>query len=623
MLLVLAGVIVVYGAASAFLWRPIVREVLDGESPQLVIKNFYLGDQFAYMGIAKNVADGGIAYAEPYTATGDSIYPSGYFWVLGKVSAGLNLTIFGGWNLLGLAVTLALFLASGWWCWWVSKRSWAWLLGPLPAIVGTWHFFVNSSWKSQYRDNAVLWPGYANLFSPGAEPCALLLVGVGIFYVLKGFSGSARKPAFSALVGGALLGLALNVHSYVPIFGFVAAMWGAAVLSLSERGVPRHRVPALVAIVSALIVGSALAPGGFTVLRLLCPMLIGAVIPIVIDGFRGPMPARVGAFALGAGVAAIPIGIRIARDAMSEESFFVFRSGMAKAEHRSLPLDDVLLHTIPLLILVVGAVVVAWRDRLDSRSRIWMSALVGLFVATALLTFNAAWGVNQEPYRFLAYGQILLAAVAAPFLVVFPRLRLVNVAVYAVVVGLLLSTIPTAKTFADATDTVLRVGQNERAAYEAVAAEVGEGLALLDGCLPRGAFKAITGTSIAAYNRGVALPADFEALNDVLINQRRGVLPDDAALRAAGITAFMTHSHCAGSGLGPLIARFGAPLTIPLSAPAECGFAEGLDLFVFRIPEASSGAAVPWVPRVGAPAPGRCALSQGNDDLEPIPPPGR
>ena len=100
------------------LWGPVVRALPD-YAISAFVKDYYLRDQFAYLAIARNASVGTSAFVEPFTATGSSIYPSAYYWTLGELARAADTTVFSAWNLVGMAVTLALLaMATGWalWC---------------------------------------------------------------------------------------------------------------------------------------------------------------------------------------------------------------------------------------------------------------------------------------------------------------------------------------------------------------------------------------------------------------------------------------------------------------------------------------------------------------------------
>src|SRR5688572_14630550 len=207
---------VLYGGCLWLLWRPVLGDAWGGHSMQGSIKNWYLGDQLTYLSITANVQDGRSAYLEPFTSTAWSIYPSGYYWLIGVFGSLSRTNAFFAWNVLGMASTLALAAACGWWGRWALRSRVGWLLGPLPLLLGTLTWWANESWRAMFGPQAVLWPGFVIVFNPAAETPGLVLAVTAVLCAVKALGRAPWDPRWLA-ASGALIGLNMNVHTYTTL----------------------------------------------------------------------------------------------------------------------------------------------------------------------------------------------------------------------------------------------------------------------------------------------------------------------------------------------------------------------------------------------------------------------
>ena len=144
---VVLSCIPLYLLASNLIWHAIFVGIKNGGAPGNLMKNWYLGDQLSYLSITSNVSAGRAAYTEPIMLDGQSIYPSGYYWLLGIVAKVLGWNPFQAWNIVGFAVLIALMVVAGYWGARLSRNQLGWFLGPLPVVIGTLEWWSSSSWR--------------------------------------------------------------------------------------------------------------------------------------------------------------------------------------------------------------------------------------------------------------------------------------------------------------------------------------------------------------------------------------------------------------------------------------------------------------------------------------------
>lgn len=430
----------------------------------------------------------------------------------------------------------------------------------------------------------------------------------------------------TAGAAGAMIGLLLHLHTYVAIFGAIVTTLWFAVAAL--RGVLRPRL--LLVVAAAVVLGGAgvaLGPGP-PIATLAVVAASGPVGLLLVSAARRTHGLRLLLFSGAATAVAAPALVRLAHETRRPDSFLATRQASAAARDLALPVLPVLFHSLPVLALCGVALARARRSR-SGVAPAWTAAVLAIAVGTVLLTFNHVvlltfnhvLGVNQEPYRFLPYGYVLLAAFSIPSLGRSndQQARRLSSAVLAV---LPLSTLPTLGRFVDETRAVRRLALAESVAFQKIANAAGhEGLMLLDGCLPRGAFKAATGARIAAFNPGLAVPDRASNVEGVVVELRHGRLVDDDALRAAGVSSFLQFDGCRGPTTEELIARFGLPVSaVELHEPKGCPITSAR-LHLFRVEPSSHGPTIDssgrrFPPPSGSPpSSSQCVLGSGRDDI--------
>lgn len=583
---IIALCVLTYGCAFYFQWQPILPELAEGQHPSTVIKNWYLSDQFTYMGITSNVKEGGEAYREPFTYTGSSIYPSGYYWFLGMTARVTGISPVAAWNLVGMIALLILMITIGLWGRWASGTRWAWALGPLPVLVGTLQWYSTGGWREEFGGvQAVLWPPFAILFNPGAEVVTLTLSVAAILVLLKSTNEDGCVSFKGACISGALLGVSANVHSYVTIFSafilVATAVWSQIAAEISRRAIAIG--------IGSLITGILVATSGIMPVALgrLGIVIISLLVPLAsVSRWRRRTLPNIVAMLVCAGIAAGPIAVRILIQATDKDSYFYFRQRLYEGKDLSLPPGAVFLQASPVLILALFCIVsLVRRSTEDDRTRSWLVVTLATLTGSVVLIFNRAWGFDQEPYRFFPYAILMLVTLCAPWLISSIResfetsLRVIAAASLAV-------TAPTTWMFYKETANLrLDISTTEQATYKRIASELPkEGLTLLGSCLSHRIFKVTTGARVTEFAIGLGVPADFRPVEQVIVISREGILADNETLRRANVTSFVTMNYCRTPTVDQLVERFGPPVaSTRLTNPRKCGLPDDATFHVFNV----------------------------------------
>ncbi|MBI2684561.1 MAG: hypothetical protein HYX33_04095 [Actinobacteria bacterium] len=577
------------GAIVWLLWRPVIGALVDGYEISSIVKNYYMGDQFAYMAIASNVEHGYSAYVEPYTRTGSSIFPGGYAWLLG-IGARIFGGVFAAWNILGVAATSSVAILALLWARWAvpsgEPGSWGWLLFPIPFFAGTFQWMTGDGWIRPYGEQAVLWQPAGILFSPGSEVPALVLSLACILALVRMLEASGHPRVLLAAIAGLAGGLTVDFQTYVAMF---TALVAAGILFFDEAFGYRSARWRFGWLAVFLTLGLAMVwtPSSPSVLRLLVVLAVVSASVVLSKDWRRRLGLPAAVLTMSALVAASPLLIRITAQALDDQSFFYIRQAAGAGRDLSLPPLPVLLQFLPTWVLAGVGIAVLGRSGRGTRDRCWIAALTAIGVATAAMAFNQVWGLNQEPYRFLPYGVLLLGVCSVPIL---GRLVTTGGGSGRLTAGVLLLgfvlTIPTTIAFSNGTRALLPFPASERRAYEAVSATLPpRGLTLLDRCFgaPPGLFKAATGASVVGLNAGLALPADPEALSAAAAFGGDGMPATTGTLLRAGVSRFVTHNYCR-SDFARIRERFGEPVASVAPPSTIEGAPADLTYLVFKVP---------------------------------------
>jgi hypothetical protein len=587
-LIVGVGAIAGFSAALWLIWGRVLPDMLSGSAADRCIKDYYSADQYSVLSIARNVADGKPAYVEPYSGSGDSIYPSGYYYILGQVARITDSSVLWSWNFVGLLMTSGLIVLSFVWARRASGGTVGWLLAPAPFFVGTLYWWQSGGWLYQ-QESAVVWPPSASLYSPGAESPALLLGGISLLLLWIALDKQVQHPWISYVAAGLLLGSSLHLHANIAVFCLLAG-FAAIVADYLLTQASARRVRWVLCGASSTFAVLLLIPPSGAIVRLFC-VLGATTLALCSDGVWRRNYGRL--FVCWAGAAAAaggPLLFRIGTQIVSGDGYFYERQASVVSVEVSPPILRTLLLFAPiwLLTLTVGG----WLVRRHCVTRIQtprLAVLLGLCVATfASVSGDVLGAQGLEWHRFGIYAAFFLTMACAPILgamfrddsATFPRFTAAGLGV------LLLATLPTTFAFARERPGFACTPQDEINAYRDIGSRISsEEVVLLDRCLPPGRFKVLSGSRVAFFNLGIAPPPDIEAGRRAIAEISAGVIPSDTTLAKIGATRFLTHSMCAGVPGADLAERFGPPIVeVPLQNAAAFGFPGGVTYRVYRIP---------------------------------------
>lgn len=579
-----------------FAWHPLVGHgghLIDMQAIKSVPSpvEFIIFDHFTYQAIARTVEDGGSAYVEPFTGTGTSIYPSGYYWFVGTVAKLTGVSVVAIWNAFGIVIALGLTGASFLWARWTAPGTRAYVLAAVPLFVGTLGWWAGGDWLGLYNENSVvLWAPYTLLAMGTGEAFSMLVLALVVLGVAGGLTQpGTRAGLLSFAAAGVGLGVLMHTHSYVTIFAAFTVVFMLVTMEAVHSSAWRWL--AGWSGVCGVLLG--LFGLGVIDLRPTTQLALLAAVPALALVTRPSWTRRMwaGGLALIAPFILIagPMVVRLAREMTDSDSFFNVRQEQSAVRDLGMPFWDALWFELPVLVLAVAAAAALFRSGLSSeRHRAWFAALSALLVSTSLLTFNDLWGVDQEPYRFLPYGAFMLAIVAFPWLwlaVADGTKRSRIVAGTASV--LMLATIPTTVAYSRAIDGSKPYAPSgtERAAYGELAKITGNGLTLLDACFWPELTRVVGGPHTIAFHPGLAYPEHVNELVAIKNAMTAGELAPPDQMAAAGIAWFATHTNCGGVPANRIAATLGPPTrTFPMPTPEAFGHPAGTRYELYRMP---------------------------------------
>lgn len=551
-------------------------------------------DHLTYLAIAENVSQGQGPYVEPFTGTSTSIYPPGYYWMVGTLDHLTSLTLVESWNVLGILTAIGLVAMAGAWARWAAPGTYAYALAALPLMVGTLAWWQNDSWLQIYRDGVALWAPYVLLDSGTGESAAMLVAGVALLTLCATLISEGRRQLVLAGVTGVLLGSMVNLHAYVATFMVVVSV---AVVAGHELLVRPSRNRALAGLAGLVVVLALFASG---LVDLQPTTKIGVVVAVLalvvltrrswLERYWRPAVVLVAPMI----VLALPMVVRILASALDPDSFFYTRQDQSVERALSFPGWSMLAWELPVWALAIAALVGIWRGGLvDPRRRVWLVALAALTVVTPLLVLNEFWGVDQEPYRFLPYGMMLVAVVAFPWLWQAITRGDIAARTSAIFVGVLLAlTIPTTVEYGKAVDRIpsVCVPDEERQVYHRIVDITGDDIVLLDTCFWPALTNVSDGPNVVEYHAGLAHPDRREGIDRLEGLLAVGSVPTVEDMQAAGVRWFLTHSACEGLDDQVIAERFGQPtVTVSVDDPAALNLPPGAEYQLYEIaPEPSA-----------------------------------
>ncbi len=577
----------VAGAAASIwvLWGPMLSHAGRGGSVRLCLKNFYAPDQYAVLGIARLAQDGTSVYQEPYTVTGTSVYPSEYYRLLGLTARATDTSVIWAWNVVGLAVSLALIALAVSFALRLAPGTRAWVLAPAPFLMGSLYWWGGGGWLYQWN-RGIIWPPAASLYSPGAEGPAVLAAGIALLLLVMAIGARGRRSLALAAGGGVAAGITLHLHANVAVFCVIAValmvLWDVVIAATSRRR-------AWIGGGGAVLLGAAaLAPAGGVAARSAILLLGVAAAALTHPRWRREWGRIVVVWVGAAVVASLPLSARLAAQTLGGEGYFYERQESVAAAALDLPVVAVLGLMLPLWALaVVAAAHVARRGSRAGPG--WAALIAGLASTTMTLTLAGHLGAEGlEWHRFLVYGGLLTTMAAAPalWLMLSEGGGLADRFLGIAVAALLVATLPTTIAFArDQRGAVACTPAQEAEAFARIGRAAGDRVLLLDRCFSPGPIRVLSGARIVHFNAGIALPADREGTDAALATILKSRLPDPVLLRRAGATGFLTNNLCDGVPPGEIAARLGEPYArIPLRDPQEIGLPGPLTYALYDIP---------------------------------------
>lgn len=509
------------------------------------MRNVFPLDPLSYAAIATNVTQGHWALTEPFTLTGVSHYPSGWYLLIGAIAKVTTLPVWVVWTVLGIAVVSAGVLTVGRTALKISGRWWAPMLPAAALLTGVFATFVADNWYAPLGAHAVLWGPFVSLYVLNAEAAGISTAVIALsLLVLSAHDSSRTNPRRNIMVAALLIGLLANLHTYSF---FTATTLAALFIATRHLLTKRNRrttaltiaLPVLV-IAYGHLIANAVGPLPLFVL------LIASLAPALIPAAREHLTTAVAA-AIAFGLAASPQVVWTALGLASEDPFLLYRQESTRGLG--------VLHASTLAAAIIWVLVIATiATGLRAEQQPTLAALT-IAVATAwvILPLNDVWGFNQEPYRFwlqlsMIGGMLLtipLGWTLANRRAFNPRRRTLVTSLAAVTAVLWIVGLADVRSFAAyaSTQGVIDL-QTPRAEAIGELAATHDGLLMTSQCLSPRELKLITKGPVAEYNLGLAWPANepaFRIFDDV--ERRAG--EDPVALQAAKVQYVITDSACA------------------------------------------------------------------------------
>lgn len=509
------------------------------------MRNVFPLDPLSYAAIATNVTQGHWALTEPFTLTGVSHYPSGWYLLIGAIAKVTMLPVYVVWTFLGVAIVSASVLTVGWTAKRITTRWWAPMVPAAALLTGTFSTLVVGNWYSPLGEHAVLWGPFVSLYVLNAEAAGISIAVAALSLLVSTAHDSSRtNPRRNTMVAALLIGLLANIHTYSFFTATALAATFIAVRHLITH--PNRRTTALTIALPALVIAfghliaSTIGPLPLFVL------LMASLAPALIPAAGGQLKTAVIA-AIVFVVAASPQVVWTAIGIASEDPFLLYR----QESTRNLGI----LHAPTLAAAVIWLLVFATiATAIRAKRQPTLAALtIAIAAAWMVLPLNDLWGFNQEPYRFwLQLSMIGGLLLAIPFSWAlanrhqFSARQQTSVTVLATIAALLWAvSLTDARGFAAYANEqgVIDLETPRAEAIRALTAST-SGLLATSECLSPRELKLIAKGPVAEYNLGLAWPADepaFRIFDDV--ERRAG--EDPTALQAAKVQYVITDSACA------------------------------------------------------------------------------
>ncbi|MGA0568901.1 hypothetical protein ACO2Q7_16340 [Rathayibacter sp. KR2-224] len=530
--------------------------IARGTSPLGQLRDYFSYDQYGYLAIVKNVADGQFGLFEPDTMTGANYYPHAYYVLLGVVARIFAVAPVTGWNVVGMTVQLALVVVLALVLIRIGGRWWCGLFAPLPFTLGTFAWlFDPQAWYLTMRSHAVLWGAFGVLYTLNGESFALCIAGIGALVLIAIWMrpSSQRLRGITTFVVCLAFGLLASVQTYSFIAIVYCAFFTAAIWTLHRYCAWKLAILSAAMLVAAFIAGPFVAShvGQLPTLVFGLSSTIPGIVLLIVKT-HGIAATWVAAIAMGA----LPQVILTVSGIVGHDPFLTYRV----ASNVNLGLEPSkgwvasLALVLPLIIVGVFGFV-----RRDSR---WTAYALGFGTAWFLLSTNDLWGVNAEPYRLWIDGFTLVAMTIVPMCVSLARnvtwhragggpdwiSRAAAVCLAASMVVAAASMVDWARfAFATSYHGTIALNDPRDKAVAALALSVNGTnpgpLTLVDNCIDPKTMKINAGVATAFYHLGMAWPSQKAAIDKVLDARAKGTL-DASSARKAGVAWVITDSEC-------------------------------------------------------------------------------
>ncbi|MDC7123246.1 hypothetical protein OMK64_17085 [Cellulomonas fimi] len=374
-------------------------------------RNYYWGDQLAYLSIATNVAEGESWTAEPYTITGANYYPRAWYVLLGYAARLTSTSTATMWTVGGLAAQVVLVCAIGVTCVLLTRRWWTGVLGFVPMLLGTgaWMLSSGTSWMTLLESHAVLWGPFAVLFTLNGETVALSLGTSALLLLLLVAAGRVpRRLVWPAVVVACVVvGLLANIQTYSFLVVTYVLATGTAAVGLVRARAVRAGIVTAGLVVVVLLAGPLVADVAGQLAVVVFGML-PTVPGLLLVGRATRWRAVWGLVALA--VAASPQVLATAGGLVQDDPFLVYRE--ASSTDLGVPLGTGLFAALG----VLPALAVITVAGIRRRRVLWAALPPALALLWAYLASNDHWGANQEPYRFWLDSLVVISALTLPLL---------------------------------------------------------------------------------------------------------------------------------------------------------------------------------------------------------------
>lgn len=511
-------------------------------------RNYFSNDQLSYASIATNVAHGNFAPVEPLTATGNSFYPSLWYYMIGTFSWVTHLSVPLLWTLLGIAIVCSAVLTVGIVAVRVSGLSWAPILPAFALLTGTLAFYSNDYWYTPLQHHAVLWAPYASIFTLNGEVAGICLAVIATSLLVDAFvrnqrSSRFRRPRSEFFVAAVIIGLLANVQTYtfLSIALLITVFIGARDLLITPSRIK------IVASVSVLFLVFYLGPdiakhlGPLPLFALLFLALSPTWLPAVLKAKRTAIPCLIII-----AVIASPQILRTAIGIRNHDPFLTYRE--ASSSNLGIVEPATLVASTVWLLLFITVGVGLWR----SRNATLTALVIALAAGFLIMPSNDLWGFNQEPYRswiqFAILSSLLLMIPLAWSLSRFKAWQNQHKVMF-LVAGILtfgswligLRDLPGFWQYATG-QGVTSMSDSSSEALKSLTQNI-DGLVLPSACSNPQIFKITTGKNVPAYNLGLAWPENIGAINSLADAVGNGTI-DAGAVKNAKVKWVITDSLC-------------------------------------------------------------------------------